>query len=145
MSRSIRDRDIDFYEQKTNGEMPIRWMSPESLFLSQFSTKSDVWSYGVLLWEIITLGSTPYIGFSAQEVIKFVREGGTMEQPKHCSDQLYAIMKSCWSLDPMERLSFTELRQKLTKMIEFQCGYIDLDHFPNNIYYNLYNSPGEKV
>jgi fibroblast growth factor receptor 1 len=145
LSRSIRDKDSDTYEQKTGGEMPIRWMSPESLSMGVFSSKSDVWAFGILLWEIVTLGSTPYIGMSAQQVIKSVRDGYICDQPEHCNEEYYALMKSCWAYNSIDRLSFTEIRIKLSKLIEFQRGYVDLDHFPENVYYNLYSSPGEKV
>jgi serine/threonine protein kinase len=145
LSRSIRDKESDMYEQRTAGEMPIRWMAPESLSMGLFSTKSDVWAFGILVFEIVTLGSTPYIGLSAQEVIKFIRDGHIIEQPEHCNNDFYSLMKSCWAYDCEERLTFTELRMNLSKMIEFQSGYVDLQHFNENLYYNLNSSPGEKV
>lgn len=66
------------YERKSEGRLPIRWMAPESLYDNVFSVKSDVWSFGVLIWEVVTLGSTPYPGLSAAEVMKRVsaKEGG---------------------------------------------------------------------
>lgn len=60
------------YERKSEGRLPIRWMAPESLYDNIFSVKSDVWSFGVLIWEVVTLGSTPYPGMSAAEVMKRV-------------------------------------------------------------------------
>ena len=68
LARSVKDTDTDIYEQKSKGPLPIRWMAPESLFMNIFTHKSDVWSFGILCWEILTLGSTPYPGISAREV-----------------------------------------------------------------------------
>ena len=146
LSRSIRDKDSDQYEQKTGGQMPVRWMSPESLQLGLFSSKSDVWSYGILIWEIVTLGSTPYIGMSAQQVIKFVSDKQIIERPEHCSDHFYQLIKMCFAFECENRLSFTDIRVKLSQMIESQFGYVDLQHFNDNLYYNLNASPtDEKV
>lgn len=65
--------DSHVYERKSEGRLPIRWMAPESLYDNIFSTKSDVWSFGVLIWEVVTLGSTPYPGLSAAEVMRKVK------------------------------------------------------------------------
>ncbi|XP_076327392.1 tyrosine kinase receptor Cad96Ca-like [Tachypleus tridentatus] len=145
LSRSIRDKDSEMYEQKTKGALPVRWMAPESLYLNVFTVKSDVWSFGILLWEIVTLGSTPYPGLGARQVIQEVREGYTMEQPEHCREELYKIMKDCWRADVNNRPSFSDLRTELGRLLELQTGYVDLEHFPEHVYYNLYQSYGEKV
>ncbi|XP_054155025.1 tyrosine kinase receptor Cad96Ca-like [Oppia nitens] len=146
LSRSIRDKDCDVYKQRTGSQMPVRWMSPESLSMGLFSTKSDVWSYGILLWEIVTLGSTPYIGKTAHEVIRWVcTDGGRIDRPEHCGDQLSELMARCLEHDCPRRLTFTEIRQQLTKMCEQQCGYVDLHHFNHQLYYNINESSGEKV
>lgn len=144
LSRSIRDKENDLYEQKTGGQMPVRWMSPESLQFGIFSSKSDVWAYGILLWEIVTLGSTPYVGLSAQQVIKYVCDKQIIERPEHCSDQFYQLIKSCFTYESENRLSFTDIRINLSKMIETQCGYVDLEHFNDNLYYNLNTLPSDE-
>ena len=125
--------------------MPVRWMSPESLSMGLFSVKSDVWAYGILLWEVITLGSTPYIGLTAQQVIKYISDGHVIDRPEHCSDHLYQLMTMCFSYDCDNRLTFTDIRLKLSQMIELQCGYVDLQHFNHSVYYNIDCSTGEKV
>merc|ERR1712038_1756806 len=66
LSRNLRDLGGEMYEQKTKGALPIRWMAPESLYFSVFTPKSDVWGFGILMWEIVTLGSTPYPGITLQ-------------------------------------------------------------------------------
>lgn len=145
LSRCFEDGDCNMYEQKTKGALPIRWMAPESLYLSVFTTKSDVWAFGILLWEIVTLGSTPYPGMSAREVIHHVQKGNTMECPNHCHPELYSVMCACWVANPNCRPTFSVLCQRLENLLQVQAGYVDLEHFPENRYYNLYQSPGEKV
>ncbi|XP_067121910.1 tyrosine kinase receptor Cad96Ca-like [Centruroides vittatus] len=145
LSRYFEDGDCSIYEQKTKGALPIRWMAPESLHMSVFTTKSDVWAFGILLWEIVTLGSTPYPGMSAREVIHHVQRGNTMECPDHCQSELYSVMCACWITNPNCRPTFTVLCKRLENLLQVQAGYVDLDHFPENNYYNLYQSPGEKV
>merc|ERR1712117_237113 len=86
----------NIYERKSEGKLPIRWMAPESLYDNCYTTKSDVWSFGVLMWEIVTLGSTPYPGTPAATVMKSVRDGFRLEKPPHCDRCLYNIMSRCW-------------------------------------------------
>ncbi|CAG5123718.1 unnamed protein product, partial [Candidula unifasciata] len=81
LARKIGQGDV--YERTRKGLLPIRWMSPESLFYNQFTEKSDVWSYGVLLWELITLGSTPYPGLDANTVLEKIRERDLLVCPPH--------------------------------------------------------------
>merc|ERR1712198_761214 len=95
------------YERKSEGRLPIRWMAPESLYDNQYTTKSDVWSFGVLMWEIVTLGSTPYPGMPASEVMKRVRDGYRLERPGHCHPELYKIIAKCWAGDMNKRPDFT--------------------------------------
>lgn len=147
LSRNIGDKESDQYEQRTGGQMPVRWMSPESLQMGIFSAKSDVWSYGILVWEIVTLGSTPYVGLSAQQVIKHVCDGHVIERPNHCSNELYDLIRSCLAFDCHNRLSFTSIKSHLAKQIETQCSYADIDLklFDHIRYYNIISSSGEKV
>ena len=84
-------------------------MAPESLYDNIYTTKTDVWSFGVLLWEIVTLGSTPYPGMSGSEVMKKVKEGHRLEKPEHCDREIYNMMFYCWDNDPLERPTFTQL------------------------------------
>ncbi len=90
-------RDVmanNIYERKSEGRLPIRWMAPESLYDNCYTTKSDVWSFGVLMWEVVALGSTPYPGKSASEVMRFVRDGGRPEKPTHCARQVRVLFLS---------------------------------------------------
>lgn len=138
LAKSVRDTGDDCYESKTRGALPLRWMAPESLFLGIFSIKSDVWSYGILLWEILTLGATPYPGRCAKEVLEEVKLGRTMDRPDHCSSELFELLKDCWSPGPDQRPTFGLLREHLSKLLAAESGYIDLDRFQetNYFYYN---------
>ncbi|GLH08363.1 Tyrosine kinase receptor Cad96Ca [Gryllus bimaculatus] len=109
------------------GALPIRWMAPESLLHRVFTHKSDVWSFGVLLWEIVTLGSTPYPGLGAREVVRRVRAGGRLERPAHCRPQLYRVMARCWAADPQRRPDFSELKRELGALVEAADAGVDLD------------------
>ncbi|XP_037070357.1 fibroblast growth factor receptor 2-like [Pollicipes pollicipes] len=146
MSRSQQEISSEVFEQKHRGALPIRWMSPESLYHNTFNQKTDCWSFGILLWEIITLGSTPYPGLSAREVMRSVREGYRLERPDHCHPQLYQLAASCWAAEPSWRPSFAELRNDLEVLLEDQNqGYVDLDRFQEEIYGTLHKSSDEKV
>lgn len=145
LSRSIRESETDVYQQKSKGALPVRWMAPECLYLQVFTSKSDVWAFGILLWEIVTLGSTPYPGLSAQEVIHAVRDGRVMVQPPHCRWELYRLMRACWHPDPKERPAFSRLSRDLDQLIKLNAGYIDLDNFPEHAYYNVERGMDEKL
>ncbi|XKL65970.1 hypothetical protein PGB90_009390 [Kerria lacca] len=133
------------YERKSEGRLPIRWMAPESLYDNIFSVKSDIWSYGVLVWEIVTLGSTPYPGISAAAVMRRVRDGHRLEKPEHCRRELYNIMYYCWDKDPEERPTFGELVDLLEQLLLTETDYIQLDKFPDHSYYNMVSLSGEKL
>ncbi|XP_050525594.1 tyrosine kinase receptor Cad96Ca [Daktulosphaira vitifoliae] len=125
------------YERKSEGRLPIRWMAPESLFDNMYSAKSDVWSFGVLMWEIVTLGSTPYPGMAAADVMKRIRDGYRLEKPQHCRREVYNIMFYCWDKCADERPDFHELLDLLDKLLITETDYIQLDRFPDNAYYNI--------
>ncbi|VVC41154.1 Hypothetical protein CINCED_3A002845 [Cinara cedri] len=125
------------YERKSEGRLPIRWMAPESLFDNMYSAKSDVWSFGVLMWEIVTLGSTPYPGMAAADVMKRIRDGYRLDKPQHCRREVYNIMFYCWDKSPDGRPDFSELLDLLDKLLVDETDYIQLDRFPDNAYYNI--------
>ncbi|XP_029362939.1 protein-tyrosine kinase 6b [Echeneis naucrates] len=94
-------------------KIPFKWSAPEAISHGKFSIKSDVWSFGVLLFEIITYGGVPYPALSTQEVFQVVSKGYRMPQPIKCPDFLYQIMLKCWSAKPDDRPSFKALRVQL--------------------------------
>jgi len=142
-SREVMVNNI--YERKSEGRLPIRWMAPESLYDNIYTTKSDVWSFGVLMWEIVTLGSTPYPGMSGSEVMKKVKEGQRLDKPEHCDRLIYNIMFYCWDKDATERPSFTQLVKDFEALLTKETDYIDLNQFPDHAYYNEVSLSGEKI
>ncbi|XP_063824357.1 tyrosine kinase receptor Cad96Ca isoform X2 [Ostrinia nubilalis] len=133
------------YERKSDGRLPIRWMAPESLYDDIFSVKSDIWSFGVLLWEIVTLGSTPYPGMSAGDVMRKVHSGYRLEKPEHCRRELYNIMYYCWEAKPTDRPDFPEVVAMLERLLCTETDYIELERFPDHSYYNVQHLDGEKL
>lgn len=125
-------RDVhsnDYYRKKTDGRLPVKWMAPEALFHRVYTTQSDVWSYGVLLWEIMTLGGTPYPSVpSMEKLFQLLRTGHRMEKPPCCSLEIYMIMRDCWSYQPKERPSFTKLVESLDRILTETANeeYLDL-------------------
>lgn len=100
---------VDVYERTSKGPLPVRWMAPEALEDNCFTRKSDVWSYGVILWEIVTLGATPYSGMSAMEVMRQVLNGFRLTRPLHCKEEMYELMVQCWMKVPDSRPSFADI------------------------------------
>jgi serine/threonine protein kinase len=129
----------DVYERHSrNTKVPVRWMAPEVLVENSFTTKSDVFSFGILMWEIVTLGSTPYRHLKTDQIIQAVaRNGERPERPEYCHELLYNIMSSCWSHEPNQRPSFQELVAKLDGLLMSTEEYIQLDQYPDHNYYNI--------
>uniref|UniRef100_A0A2C9LLZ4 Protein kinase domain-containing protein n=2 Tax=Biomphalaria glabrata TaxID=6526 RepID=A0A2C9LLZ4_BIOGL len=119
------------------GLLPVRWMSPESLFYNQYSQASDVWSYGVFLWELVTLGSTPYPGLDTNQVLDKIKDGELLTCPPHTSDVINDLMLSCWTSDFSKRPTFSEVCAKLDKLLEAQVEYVDLDQMDDHEYSTL--------
>lgn len=144
-ARDVTNNSERVYERKSEGRLPIRWMAPESLYDNVFTCKSDVWSFGVLMWEVVTLGSTPYPGLSAADVMRKVRDGHRLDKPEHCRRELYNIMYYCWDQDPDARPGFSECVELLEKLLVTETDYIELERFPDHSYYNMVSLSGEKL
>uniref|UniRef100_A0A674NJP7 receptor protein-tyrosine kinase n=1 Tax=Takifugu rubripes TaxID=31033 RepID=A0A674NJP7_TAKRU len=108
----------DYYRQGRISKMPVKWIAIESLADRVYTTKSDVWSFGVTMWEIATRGQTPYPGVENSEIYDYLRQGNRLKQPPDCLDCIYALMFSCWLLSPKDRPSFETLRCELEKALE---------------------------
>ncbi|XP_074838352.1 receptor-type tyrosine-protein kinase FLT3 [Carettochelys insculpta] len=102
------------YVIRGNARLPVKWMAPESLFDRIYTIKSDVWSYGILLWEIFSLGVNPYPGIQVDSnFYKLIQSGFQMDQPFYATEEIYFIMQSCWALDSRKRPFFSQLRSLL--------------------------------
>ncbi|NWX50434.1 FLT3 kinase, partial [Steatornis caripensis] len=102
------------YIVRGNARLPVKWMAPESLFKRTYTMKSDVWSYGILLWEIFSLGVNPYPGIQVDtNFYKLIRSGFKMDRPYYATKDVYRVMQSCWALDSRKRPSFSWLVSSL--------------------------------
>ncbi|XP_027000255.2 tyrosine-protein kinase receptor Tie-2 [Tachysurus fulvidraco] len=118
-------RGQEVYVKKTMGRLPVRWMAIESLNYSVYTTNSDVWSYGVLLWEVVSLGGTPYCGMTCAELYEKLPQGYRLEKPLNCDDEVYELMRQCWREKPYERPSFAQILVSLNRMLEERKTYVN--------------------
>ncbi|XP_006143746.1 mast/stem cell growth factor receptor Kit isoform X1 [Tupaia chinensis] len=118
------------YVVKGNARLPVKWMAPESIFNCVYTFESDVWSYGIFLWELFSLGSSPYPGMPVDsKFYKMIKEGFRMLSPEHAPAEMYDIMKTCWDADPLKRPTFKQIVQLIEKISDSA----------NPIYSNLAN------
>ncbi|XP_065183991.1 tyrosine-protein kinase RYK-like [Sycon ciliatum] len=120
-------RDIDdssYYVISSEWKLPVRWMAPESLTVHKFSVLSDVWSYGILLWEIFSSGQVPYPGLDNSQLTAYLLTGQRLIKPNMCPDKLFTIMEDCWKQVPQDRPSFTQILRRI-------------EDFDTNLYQNV--------
>ncbi|CAO1368945.1 unnamed protein product [Diamesa hyperborea] len=101
------------YVNTKNKKVPLRWLSIEAMKDNLYSSKSDVWAFAIVLWEIGTLGGFPYPTVSNHELLTFLKTGQRLEQPENCSTYLFELMSQCWAADPDDRPSFSDINKKL--------------------------------
>ncbi|XP_041424382.1 fibroblast growth factor receptor 2 isoform X7 [Xenopus laevis] len=120
--------NIDYYKKTSNGRLPVKWMAPEALFDRVYTHQSDVWSFGVLMWEIFTLGGSPYPGIPVEELFKLLKEGHRMDKPANCTNELYMMMRDCWHAIPSHRPTFKQLVEDLDRILTLTTNeeYLDL-------------------
>ncbi|XP_033863694.3 inactive tyrosine-protein kinase transmembrane receptor ROR1-like [Acipenser ruthenus] len=109
-------RDIyssDYFRVQPNSLLPIRWMPLEAIMYGKFSTDSDIWSFGVVLWEVFSFGLQPYYGFSNQEVMEMVRKRQLLPCPDDCPPKMYGLMTECWQENPSRRSRFKDIHARL--------------------------------
>ncbi|XP_030073063.1 tyrosine-protein kinase RYK isoform X2 [Microcaecilia unicolor] len=115
---------MDYHCLGDNENRPVRWMALESLVNNEFSSAGDVWAFGVTLWELMTLGQTPYVDIDPFEMAAYLKDGYRIAQPINCPDELFAVMACCWALDPEERPKFQQLVQCLTEFHAALGAYV---------------------
>ncbi|KAJ8402184.1 hypothetical protein AAFF_G00370490 [Aldrovandia affinis] len=130
----------DYYRQGRISKMPVKWIAIESLADRVYTTKSDVWSFGVTMWEIATRGQTPYPGVENSEIYDYLRQGNRLKQPPDCLDSIYSLMFSCWLLSPKDRPGFESLCCELEKALEEMPDSLEADEI---LYVNM-EEPGSE-
>ncbi|EFO89687.1 CRE-VER-3 protein [Caenorhabditis remanei] len=130
-----RHTNKNYYRTKKSKDtpLPVRWLPEESFDLFKFNEKSDVWSFGICLYEIFTLGGTPYPGMDNLSVVKFVREGHRNTQPEYCHDDIFELMKKCWQESPNDRPTFSECIQHFKNHME-GCASSLIDRIDNMLH-----------
>ncbi|XP_077993209.1 uncharacterized protein LOC144447178 [Glandiceps talaboti] len=148
LSRDLHEKDY-YSSMDKSIKLPVKWMAPESFRRRVFTTKTDVWAFGILLWELITRGEIPYGTVDSWDLLRYLSTGKRLNQPQYATDDLYGIMLQCWNNDPDERPDFktlaVELRQLLRLPTPSQTNHqttrsyleLDNDQFSSHFYQNL--------
>ena len=116
MSKNLYSKD--YYRVNGLAVLPVRWMSPEALIYGKFTIEGDVWSFGVVMWEVFSFALQPYFGISNEEVTDAIRHGKTLKLPEDCPSEIYELMKECWSMEPQSRPSFAELHHRISQFCQ---------------------------
>lgn len=107
----------DYYRQGCASKLPVKWLALESLADNVYTVYSDVWAFGITLWEIVTLGQTPYAGIENSEIYSYLIAGNRLKQPPDCLDEVYEMMCQCWITEPKRRPCFTDLKRRLETIL----------------------------
>ncbi|XP_028326439.1 high affinity nerve growth factor receptor isoform X2 [Gouania willdenowi] len=124
MSRDIYS--TDYYRVGGRTMLPIRWMPPESIMYRKFTTESDIWSFGVVLWEIFTYGKQPWYQLSNSEAIECITQGRELERPRTCPQEVYLLMQGCWHREPQQRTVIKEIHSRLLALLRNPPVYLDI-------------------
>ncbi|XP_066989476.1 uncharacterized protein Fak isoform X11 [Macrobrachium rosenbergii] len=114
LSRWVEEQS---YYKASKGKLPIKWMAPESINFRRFTSASDVWMFGVCMWEILMLGVKPFQGIKNNDVIKRIDNGERLALPPNCPPRLYSLMSMCWTYEPSKRPSFKDIKEALSEIL----------------------------
>ncbi|XP_061830730.1 ephrin type-A receptor 6-like isoform X1 [Nerophis lumbriciformis] len=123
---------VNFYSDRQGGKIPIRWTSPEAIAYGKFSSASDVWSYGIVMWEVTSYGERPYWEMSNQDVVLSMEEGYRLPAPMGCPVTLHQLMLHCWQKEPSQRPRFNNVLCFLDKLIINPSGLLTLVNDTNS-------------
>uniref|UniRef100_F6W9X1 receptor protein-tyrosine kinase n=1 Tax=Xenopus tropicalis TaxID=8364 RepID=F6W9X1_XENTR len=134
------------YVRKGDARLPLKWMAPETIFDRVYTTQSDVWSFGVLLWEIFSLGASPYPGVQIDEdFCRRLKEGTRMRAPEYATVEIYQTMLDCWHGDPQQRPVFSELVEHLGNLLQASVQQDGKDYIPLTVSLNIEDDSGLSV
>ncbi|KAF7249737.1 Macrophage-stimulating protein receptor [Varanus komodoensis] len=139
LARDVFDKEYYSVRRHRRAKLPVKWMALESLQTQKFTTKSDVWSFGVLMWELMTRGASPYPEVDPYDMTCYLLQGRRLPQPEYCPDSLYILMLNCWTPNPEERPTFSSVIEEVEHIVACLKGehYINL----NVTYVNLNHNP----
>lgn len=136
MARDIYDKEYYSVQDSKKAKLPVKWMAIESLQTQKFTTKSDVWSFGVLMWELMTRGASPYPDVDPYDITRYLIQGRRLHQPQYCLDSLWSILLQCWHPEPESRPDFSTLVKAIHNIhsslegehyVNLQITYVNLD------------------
>ncbi|XP_040267318.1 hepatocyte growth factor receptor isoform X3 [Bufo bufo] len=135
LARDVYDKEYYSVHNKTAAKLPVKWMALESLQTQKFTTKSDVWSFGILLWELMTRGAPPYADVNSFDITVYLLQGRRLLQPEYCPDALFDVMLKCWHPKPELRPTFSELVSRISSIFSTFIG----EHYVlmNTTYVNI--------
>lgn len=113
----ILAQNVDYYRKTSHSQLPVRWMAPESIERQRWTSRSDVWSYAVTMWEVAALGHVPHGALDTVGVVRAILQGVPLERPLLCTKPLYEMLLDCWHVDPVQRPSFEQLFGRVKKLL----------------------------
>ncbi|XP_068685518.1 uncharacterized protein [Montipora foliosa] len=135
MARDVHVESV--YEKKSKGRIPVKWTAFEALKHGRYTTKSDVWSFGVVLYEIFTIGGSPYPRINGRRIMELLNEGYRMPKPNHVAETLYQLMLNCWQQEPYDRPTFEQLRRELKLMENQHKRLLNMKDYDKKLYENV--------
>lgn len=107
----------DYYKGHEDDAIPIRWMPLESILFNKYTIESDIWAFGIILWEIFSFALQPYYGMTHEEVVKYIKDGNVLQPPDNCPVRAYELMKMCFRAQPADRPAFRNILQIIEDII----------------------------